>query len=74
MFPCLYLDVSQFYIINILIRKFVRETQSFTHIWNYKLTFKICFDTDGKTTCVEFHAQKKIFEKTFVSSAKCSIY
>ena len=31
-FPLLYFDVSQFYIMNILIQKFERETQNFIHI------------------------------------------
>lgn len=32
MFPCSYLNVSQFYIIGILIQKFARETQNFVHL------------------------------------------
>ena len=76
-FPLLYFDVSQFYIMNILIQKFERETQNFIHIWNYKLTFKICLmklsliQTEKLLLRNLMHERKS---KNFVYSAKCSIY
>ena len=63
-FPCVYLDISQFYKINILIRKFAREAQNFIHIWNYNRRRKLL--------ARNFTHERK--SKTCVSSTKCTIY
>ena len=78
-FPCIYFDVSQFYIINILIRKFARESENLIHIWNYlvnKLNFKICamkLDLIQMEKLLAWNFTHKRKSITFVSSAKCSI-